>query len=207
MTVNEISKGGKLTNEEGYLLVVKYTQYYWRINKFYSLKNKYELNDMIHHIYCHFLEKRFFEKYDEKVTSKAYFVMRGVMTRLVDEMRKYREHLSIEQEDENGITLGEKIPDDFNMEDIAIRNEIMDKIPGETDSKLVGKSPEFGIVNFSLKTVAMHLEKGYTVQDIAAMFMNPASGRHVSESRVSQLVKELRGYCKENLKEYLEILG
>lgn len=202
----EIKKDGVLTREEGYELTKFYVEYFWATGKFYSLKNQYEMEDLVHEVYAKFLEKRLFEKYNQKITSKKYHVMNAVKNALIDMLRKYRETISLEKEDENGITLADKLEDSTDVEAQAIgtvgRNRILDQIPRTTDSKLVGNSPVLGTVNFSLWTIAFHLEQGYTTEDISKMFINPKSGRPVTKGRVQQLVQALREYVLDNIPIY-----
>lgn len=207
MAINiEVKKDNVLTREEGYELTKCYVEYYWATGKFYSLKNQYELEDLVHEIYAKFLEKKLFEKYNSEITSKKYHVMNSVRTSLIDMLRKYRESLSLDKEDENGITLGEKIKSNEDVSKEALgevcREDILNRIPKDTDSKLVGNSPIFGVVNFSLWTIAVHLEKGYSVEDISKMFINQRSGKPVTKGRVQQLVQELREYVLDNIRIY-----
>lgn len=202
----EIKNDGVLTREEGFELTKFYVEYYWATGKFYSLKNQYELEDLVHEVYAKFLEKKLFEKYNSSITSKKYHVMNSVRTSLIDMLRKYREHISLDKEDELGITLAERIED---VEDVAAnaigsmgRDRIINSIPKETDSKLVGDSPLFGTVNFSLHTIAVHLEQGYSVEDISKMFINPRSGKPVTKGRVQQMVQTLREYVLDNIPIY-----
>ena len=202
----EIREDAVLTREEGYELTKFYVEYYWATGKFYSLKNQYELEDLVHEIYAKFLEKKLFEKYNSSITSKKYHVMNSVRNSLIDMLRKYREFVSLDKEDEMGITLVERIESEEDMQAYVIgdvrRNQILDRIPKDTDSKLVGISPVFGKVNFSLWTIAVHLEQGFTVEEISKMFINERSGKPVTKGRVQQMVQALREYVLDNIPIY-----
>lgn len=192
-----------ITREEGYDLTSQYVSYFWNTGKFYSLKNQYEVEDLVMEIYAKFLEKGFFEKYSKKVTSKKYFVMTAVKNSLIDMLRKYREVVSLDKEDESGLTLADKIESIENLEDTVEgkvhRDSLFSYLPKETDSKLVGKSPVLGTVNFSLWVIAYHLELGYSVKDISGMFFNKNSGKYVTAGHVYQAVYKIREILKSQL--------
>ena len=59
--------------EEGYEITKKYVEYFWYTNKFYSLKNVYELEDITQELFCKFLEKGLFA-ITPKITSKKYHI-------------------------------------------------------------------------------------------------------------------------------------
>lgn len=199
----EIKQDGVLTREEGYELTKFYVEYFWRINKFYSLKNRWTCEDLVSEIYVKFLEKRLFEKYDASITSKKYHVMNSVRTSLIDLLRKYHDESSFDKEDEQGLTLADKLEaTDNSVEDVAVgnvlRDKIFEKLPKETRSKIIGNSPIFGKVNFSLYWVAAHLERGYSISDLTKVYTNINSGRPVTKGRVQQVVQDLRDFILDN---------
>ena len=86
-----------ISKEEGYELVKRYVHYFWVTGKFYSLKNDREEIDIVDDIYCKFLSKHLFEKYDSSITSKKYFVMIPVKRTMSDMLRKYRYLVSLDK--------------------------------------------------------------------------------------------------------------
>ena len=192
--------------EEGYELTKQYVEYFWYTNKFYSLKRAYELEDILHDIYLKFMTKNFFEKYNPAITSKKYHVMNGVKTSMIDMLRKYRETKSLDEPNEDGLTLGDLLSDGVDVQrEVSGQVEhdrILSLLPDTTASKLVGNSPLMGKVNISMRVIAIHLENGFSVKEIAQMYVNEKSGKPVTEGRVHQLIKEMREYILDNVPLY-----
>lgn len=203
-----------LTAEEGYELVCFYTKYYWNTNRFFALKNCYELEDLISELFLKFLEKKFFEKYNSSITSKKYHVMNGVRTSLIDMSRKKSSFVNnessiLDAENEEGLTMANLVLDETSdvereiikresfEKGVVIRNQIIESISDNTDSKLVGNSPIMGEVKMTLRVIAIHLEQGYSPKQIAEMFVNPKSGKPVTTGRINQLIKSLREFLIE----------
>ena len=177
-----------LSREEGYELTENYVKYFWYANKFYSLKNTYELEDIVHEIYCKFLDKKFFEKYNYKITSKKYHVMNGVRTSMIDMLRKYRDVYSLDAPNEMDLTLGDLMTDNTNIAQDVVhsteRDRIIESLPDISNSKLIGYSDLLGECVLSYRAIVLHLEAGYAVKEIADMFINPASGRPITTGRI-----------------------
>lgn len=212
MNINEIDNSTPLTQEEGFFLTQHYVRYFWRVNKFYSLKNVYEEEDITMEIYCKFLEKGFFEKYDNTKTSKKYHVMNSVRTSMIDMLRKYRDMVSLEEEiGEDGLTRMDMLKDDYNLEEQALfeaskedaeweRNRILLSLPDTTKSKIVGFSELLKKeVNISYRMLAIHLEAGYTVKQLAEMYKNPKSGKSITSGNVSKHIANMREFILDNV--------
>lgn len=209
--IESIKNDTELTAEEGYVLTQHYVRYFWRTNKFYSLKNVYEEEDVVSEIYCKFLEKGFFDKYNQKITSKKYFVMNSVRTSMIDMLRKYRDVSSLEEEVGDGLTRMDMIQDDYDLEEQAIfeadreshaweRNRILMSLPDTTASKIVGYSELLGKeINISYRMLALHLEAGYTVKRLAEMYKNPKSGKSITQGNVSKHIANMREWLLDNV--------
>ena len=209
--IEDIKNELPLTREEGYVLTQNYVRYFWRTNKFYSLKNVYEEEDIVDEIYCKFLAKSFFEKYNNKITSKKYHVMNGVRTSMIDMLRKYRDVSSLEEEIGDGLTRADMIKDDYDLEEQAIfeaskedsdweRNRILLSLPDKTASKILGYSELLGKeVNISYRMLALHLEAGYTVKRLAEMYKNPKTGNSITQGNVSKHIANMREYILDNV--------
>lgn len=191
-----VLKNDILTDEEGYVLTKKYVNYFWNVKKFYSLERDFTSEDMVHHIYAKFLEKEYFSKYSRKVTTKKYFIMIAVKRAMIDELRKQREQHSLDKENEDGLTMLDimESPDRPSEQVIGriSRNYLLENLPGHTNSKVIGYSPLLGECNMSLRNIALHLEAGYKPVEIASFYINPTSGKHVTEGRIHQLINDIK---------------
>lgn len=212
MTIESIRNDSELTEEEGYVLTRHYVNYFWRTNKFYSLKNEFTEEDMVQELFCKFLTKGLFKKFDKKTTSKKYFIMRSVQNSLIDFLRKYRGTLSLDREVEEDVTYGELIEDmNVDVESEAIfsadsdyheneRLRILNALPDETTSKVVGYSELLERqVNLSYRMLAVHLEAGYTVTRLAKMYKNPTTGKSITAGNVSKHISNMREWMLDNV--------
>lgn len=204
LNINELTNETQLTQEEGYELTKFYVNYFWRTNKFYSLKNQYDEEDIVSIIYIKFMEHNHFAKYNPNITSKKYHIMNGVRTSMIDLLRKYREVVYLDKENEEGSTLMETIESPQNIEVEAIssfkRDDILNALPESTNSKITGFSPLLKReVNISYRILALHLEAGYKASDLAKFYKNPTSGENVSEGSISRYIREMREYVLDNI--------
>ncbi len=71
---------------------------------------------------------------------------------------------------------------------------MIEKLPNDTRSKVVGNSPLLGQCTFSYRAIALHLEEGYTVKEIAEIFINPNNKKPVTAGRVHQLIEEMKNF-------------
>lgn len=193
----------KLSMEEGYELTKNYVRYFWRVKKFYSLERDYDLEDIVHELFATFLRRGLFDKYNASISSKKYHVMNAVRNGMIDLLRKQKEQYYLDQPDDEGIPLMEKMEssEDLQGEVIAedYRNELIEHLPEETGSEVEGFSPVLGHCRMSLRVVAIHLEMGYKPKEISLFFINPRSDREVSVGRIYQLIKEIRCIMQEQL--------
>lgn len=204
MTSTVETKGEVLTREEGYELTKGYATYFFH-GKYSLLKrSRMDVEDVISTIYVHFLEKGLFEKYNSEVTSKKYFVMKSVENRMIDMCRTLHPTVLLstpigESKDGEELELGDII-EGRDEEELVIslldRDALLEKLPDTTNSKVRGNSPIRGEVAMTLREIAIHLASGYTVQEIAAIYINPYNGYAVSESRIRSFIKEIREILK-----------
>lgn len=205
--ITKVDNETPLSVEEGCEFTKFYVNYYWRTNKYYSLKDQYEEDDIVNELICKFLRLNAFDKYDSTKTSKKYYCMRIVQTSMIDLLRKYRETLSLNRE--SGIETGLTFEDLVEDEGIGVENEasgsadrdrIINQLPNSTRSAIRGFSPLMGKeVGIDYRTLALHMEAGYTVKDLAKMYVNPNSGQNISEGSVSRYISEMREYILDNI--------
>lgn len=195
---------GIIGEVEGYELTKFYVTYFW-FNKFHTLRNQFELEDLVNEIYLKFLEKNLFNKFNPQITSKKYHVMVSVQRSLIDILRKQKNIVSLDT------NLSEDSDEDFSLLSVldsgvdvsgqvlgqSVRDEIIAVLPDYTDSKLEGDSPILGKCSFTLRNIALHLEQGYGPQEIAEFFYNPSSGRHTTPSNVHKMIKMIRQICTD----------
>ena len=205
INVSKVVNEEPMTEEEGYELTKYYVHYFWSVNKYYSLKNQYEEGDILSEVYLKFMRHSYFKKYDYRVTTKKYFIMRGVQTTIIDLLRKYRETYSLDKENENGTTHMDILEDETisvekKVEGEVRRKEILDKLPEKSDSKIKGYSTLLNKeVNISYRVLAQHLEAGYRPKDLAQMYKNPETGENVSEGTITSYIRKLREYALDNI--------
>ena len=185
--------------KEWYELTKKYVSYFFRTSRS-ALRNYNSLEDVVSDTYLHFLEKGLFEKYEEKITSKKYFIMSAVRNYMTDLLRKQRETYSLDYtfstEEGEEITLGETIEDKENRFEVLENDmdvqSILSVLPDSTNSKVEGNSPLYGKCNMSLRMIAAHVAAGYTSVEIANMYINPANQKPVTLGRIHQLFGDIR---------------
>lgn len=203
MNIMNLDNESPLTEEEGYALTKHYVNYFWRTNKYYSLKTEYEEDDVVSELMLKFYKHNLFAKYNMETTSKKYYVMRAVTTSMIDLLRKHREHLSLESENEEGLSLEDIIESEVNVSKEAIgnqrRDEIIAQLPETSKSSVVGFSPMMGNINLSYRVLALHLEAGYKVKEIAQMYKNPATNEPISEGTVSSYIRNMREFVLDNI--------
>lgn len=194
-----------MTREEGYYLVIESVNRYWFGKKYYSLEGYYTREDIINEIYCKFLAKGLFEKYDSSIVTKEYFIAVPVERCFIDMLRKEQSgkrknvHMpvSLQQEvNEDGITLGEILASDFNTEEAVLsemrKEDIINSFSDTTKSKAVGISPYRGEVKMTMRVIAEHLNYGMSISEIAKMFTNPDTGSQYTYGRMQQIVTRMR---------------
>lgn len=196
---------GIISNEEGFLLTYKYVSYFYNSKKFYSLNNSYDLEDLVQEIYCKFLAKNLFSKYNSSITSKKYHIMNSVKNSLIDMLRKYRETVSLDkklQDDEDG-SLYTVLSTNEDVEGSVIESnfisELLESLSDETNSKVIGYTPLMGEVKMTERCIGMHLVNGYTVTEMSEWFINPNNKKPVSKSSISSIVKKVRENLSINL--------
>lgn len=211
----ELDNSKPLTMLEGYYLTGFYVTNFLVKGQFRPLVSKCEPIDLIDDLYKKFVEQNLFGKYNPEITSKKYHVMLSVKRSLIDKLRRHRDEVSLDLpvgDDGEGVCVLDFIPDvgaskiggksggvsySQSVEDQARYDELlqslMNKVSGETESKLQGVSPLFGVtVNFSPRTILIHTVHGMSPAEIGGMFVNPRSGRPVSTSHVTQILNKVR---------------
>lgn len=181
----------KVTFEEAYPLIEKYARYFYRSGKFYSLQWQFEEGDMVQEVSLKFLTNGYLGMYKEETTSLAYFIMTGVKHFFIDCLRKQKDVVSLDKEDEEGMSLMDRIvaPGE-NLMDGVVYEELLEELPDETNSRIIITTPEGG--QATLRNIARHLAMGYTQAELRKYMINPNNNKPISSGRLSQYVKEIR---------------
>lgn len=194
-----------LTCEEGYNLTVFYTKYFFR-SKYSALKYHGENEDDLgHDFFVKFLEKDFFNKYKPGICSKNYYICIAVNRSFIDKIRhfqskKYQKIQEISME--NPVTETKKICDYLKGDlDVTDRTTfILDQAISLLDKRplctFTGESPLLGKFELSNYSIAYHLSKGYTINELCCMFINPRTGKSMSKFRMSQIYRTFISTCK-----------
>lgn len=207
MNINTIDNKTPFTEEEKYELISFYVNYYYT-QKYHSLREIYEVGDIISECYIKFMRHQLFEKYNSNVTSKKYLVARAVQTTMIDLLRKQRERfVSLDMtigEDEDSATMMDMLASEEVVDEQVVgevrRNAILSQLPEDSRSKVVGFSPLHNKeVPISYRVLAELLEAGYKAKDIAMMFINPNNGQPVSVNTVNKYISELREFVLDNI--------
>ena len=138
------------------------------------------------------------ERYNPEITSKKYYTMRIVYTSAIDIMRKQSRKpyiLSMDKDLAEDFTLHECLSSSSLMNSVnydLLIEEIVKELPDVSDSKIEGNVPGLGIVNLTPRVLARLVLKEARPLDVCKWFHNPASGRHITASRISQLMKQAK---------------
>lgn len=153
-----------------------------------KLNELYEVSDLTQEVYTHFLEKKFFEKFDEKVTSFEYFIASATKNHLIDITRK-RLHKTVSLDtpvkgkDGESTTLGsffeEKLTDQFSA---VLLKQMLERCP---DTQV---SPNYRL---SWKELLMMIVNGMEPSEIHAKV-------GISSGRVCQLKTQLLSTLRES---------
>lgn len=191
--VNAIPKDGALEVLEGYTLVRFYSSYYYYKSQFTSLRNRIELEDLADEIFTKLLEKDYYAKFNNKITTKKYFIQIAVYRAILDlavrsrddKFTSIKNSVSIDAEDEDGFSLSMILPDHFSVEKETESKysyeQIIEKIPCDI---LKG--------TISLRSLALALEEGLSTNEISKEFS-------LEITEVYQLKSKLRNYILDNI--------
>lgn len=189
-----------LTKEDMYQLTGLYVTKFYFDGSYPTLQRIYstgELEDLIHEVYAKLLQLKLHEKFNPEVTSAKYHVYNAVRTKLIDILRKYREHLSMDKENEQGSTFGDMIESHEYMEEQTVGStvyqSILEILSDETNSKVVGVHPRtHKAIKFTQRQVAILLGEGYKIKDISAMYTNPDNGKSITSSSISRIKEQIQ---------------
>lgn len=177
-------------------------------DKYFSLKNDYTLDDLVNYVFvCYYKKdangKNMFEKWNPEITSFKYHIIRSIETKFIDLLRKQTsgnksQNISLEEEIGEGITVADTLgvcDTEEIVESREARNSIIKALPNEANH-MEGESPLTGKGYLTLRVLALHLEYGYTKEEIGKFFFY--KGRTISASTVDKYTRELRTYMVEN---------
>lgn len=198
-----------LTVEEMIYLVDFYVDSLWV--KYFSLTQDLDKDDVKQDIKMKFVKDdyKYLNKYDGTITSKKYYVKNIVNTSMIDMLRKQQpkskmgRNLSIDDQDEEGLSLGDRIPDTETLDNLekrelaSIVRSFINKLSPNTNSKVRGSSPIMDDMNFSERNVALHLLYGYSPAETAKFFINPFNNQPVSAGSISQMYAVIKKKLKE----------
>lgn len=162
----------------------------------------YERDDLVHEIYCWFLEKGFFPKYNPQVTSFEYFVAAATKNRLIDFTRKRvlntrsLNNTFINNEKEGTETsLIDMIEDmvSIDPESLLTLKDLIENIPDEQIS------PNYCLSWRDLLVLALEDCTPAEISD-EVIVTKRGGTRKLSQGRISQLLLMLRDKCAETVK-------
>lgn len=210
LLVGEIYKliGGYIMSisvEDGFKLVDKYVNIFIGKGQFLILlKNGDSVDDLVSLVNLKFIENGFYAKWDPLKAGKKYYVSMGVKRKLIDEVRTYKETLSLDQPkySERTVSLLDMLKSTSNTSEGAIdrikETELLMMVRTLPDKRegieYIGESPVLGECRLSMKTVAVHLILGFNAPQIAKMFVNPHKDKCVSEPTIYNIRNDLRQY-------------
>lgn len=140
------------------------------------------VEDLVQEVYCHFLEKAFFQKYDGKITSFEYFVARAAKNYLIDIARK-----GFEPSESLDETLGHETEDGATKKGDMVAGGMMDQFSYVLLHQMMESTPETQISpNYDLtwRQLLKLLLEGYTVTELHKIV-------GISSGRISQLKSQL----------------
>lgn len=168
------------------------------VNHFISvspyLLTRFSKEDLVQEVICHFLEKKFLEKYDETITSFDYFVAKAAKNHLIDLTRKriiLPDSLNRKVgSDEGGSELGDLIEDNIEDSELSI---MLTELYANVSKERV--SPNYGL---TWRELLGYVLIGKTPKEISAevVVTTKAGTRNLSVGRVSQLIAQLRSMCE-----------
>ena len=168
---------------EAYEAIQRTVAHFLNVSDFLIRDGVRSREDLVQEVFIHFLEKDFFEKYDESVTSFRYFVSKAAKNHLIDMTRK-RVHkmTSLDQPIRNpegveGSTLGEMIEE--NLSDPFTTFYLKELIQSCKDEQI---SPNYDLTWVKLLSYVM---MGLTPSEIHGII-------GISSGRISQLIRQLR---------------
>lgn len=180
---------------EAYPLIAKYAGYFFYSGKFYSIRNTHDVDDMIQEICVKWIENGYLTRYSPEVTSKQYFIMSGVKNFFIDTLRKQRNVVSLDSQNEDGFSLADVLADQSHpmedLEELDALNRLLEELPDETNSRIVVISP-LGEGKATLRMLARLLVAGYSQSECCKFFLNPKTMKPVTSGRISQMVEEIR---------------
>jgi len=146
-------------------------------NKNPQVLEYFEKQDLEQEVMTHFIEKKFFEKFDSSITTFDYFVARAAKNYLIDISSSIRYADSLDEEvGDGGLRKMDMVQgtllDQYTR---LVLRDMMDSVPDEKISR-----------NYSLtwKRLFQYLVDGYTVNEIHKIL-------GLSSGRVSQLRRQL----------------
>lgn len=194
-----------ISAEEGFELVGRYVEYFWKERCFSArLKYEYDMEDVVSEVYVKLLEKRYFEKWDKHKASKKYYVSLAVKRKLIDIWRGHRERISLNEEDDEGISLLDKLKSDIDTVDEVVKSRLKDMLYQLPESRQAGKvimgsTPVLGKCKLSMKSVAVHMAMGYNGREISEWFDSPYREGSVSPPTIYNIRDKIEEYLKEKI--------
>lgn len=171
-----------------------------------SITRTHDREDLTQEIYCWFLEKKFFEKYDPSITSFEYFVAAAAKNKLIDFTRKRIiktqsvDNTFIRNEKEGSeVALLDLIADACTVDpEILISlKDLIECIPDEIIS------PNYDLTWRRLLYLVLEDSKPAEISK-EVLVIKRGGTRNLSEGRVSQLISILREMCIEAIKGFVK---
>lgn len=179
--------------EKAYEAIQRYSKFFLTSPSFYSLKEQYELEDLVQAITVRFLTNGYIDRWNPEKGSLSTYICGAVRNFFVDCLSSQKRTLSLDVENEDGLSLRDTLPDTDPVTTISICSveQLLSSLPDASRSIARIDSP-LGTFKLSMRSLALHLHHGYTQAEIASYCVNAKTGGTVSLCRISQLVGELR---------------
>jgi len=183
---------------KAYEAIQCYAKFFFNSPSFYSLRAQYGVEDLVQAITVKFLTNGYIDRWNPEKASISTYICGAVRNFFVDCLTAQKLHISLDIDDEEGVSLKDIIPDPDPATIISVCavEQILANLPDVSRSVARLHSP-LGIFKLSLRSLAIHFHHGYTQAEIASYCVNTSTGGTVSIGRISQLVGELREHLKD----------
>lgn len=172
-----------MTNEqirEAYEAIEKVAQHFIRTTS--HLSREYSVEDLTQEVYTHFLEKGFFEKFNQNITSFKYFVARAAKNHIIDIVRK-----GVDDSYSLDVQLVGKEGNETTTKKDMVEGHLVDQYSALLLQQMVNSCPDTRISpNYDLtwRRLLVYIMEGWTPSELHEVI-------GISSGRISQLKNEL----------------
>jgi len=184
--------------DEAYKAIQHYARFFFTSPSFYSLKEQYDVEDMVQAIVVRFLTNGYIDRFDPEKANLGTYIGGAVRNFFVDTVKAQKRAFSLDAENDEGLALCDVLPDTDpeTIIDVCSLDQLLANLPDASRSVAKIVSP-LGTFPLSLRSLAIHLHHGYTQSEISSYCVNTKTGNTVSVCRISQIVGELREHIED----------